>query len=200
MRTTHFPLGLLAMFAAACASSPDRAPAHHNHNDDRSMTHTDDTRSTATDHDKTDKTGQTGTTPERAGPPPLMIVGVLLEPTLASACGITLPPAAFFQFNSAALDVPDNSSLRDVATCLSTGPLKGRKVELIGHTDPSGNDEYNRQLGRSRAQSVEHFLQKQGVAHDNIVTRSVGETTSEQDPRPDWPLDRRVDIRLLPEE
>lgn len=134
MKTTHLSLSLIAVFAAACASSPDRARAQraeHDHSAAR-----------AGDHQKTGTT----THSER----PLMIVG-------------------------------------------------GRKVELVGHTDPRGDDEYNRQLGRSRADSVRDFLQSKGVAEDKLVMRSMGEHATAQDDPSAWPLDRRVDIRLLPE-
>lgn len=185
MKTTPLSLSLIVMFAAACASSADRAQAQRAE-DDRSPAQAADTQKPA---------ASTTTYSER----PLMIVGVYLESALASACGITLPPAAFFEFDSADLDVPGNSTLRDVATCLTTGPLAGRKVELVGHTDPRGDDEYNRQLGRSRADSVRDFLQSRGVTEDKLVTRSMGEQATAQDDPSAWPLDRRVDIRLLPE-
>ncbi|MBA3545779.1 MAG: OmpA family protein [Nannocystis sp.] len=145
--------------------------------------------------------GTAGTTPGTTpvGTPPLALVAVYIESPLAAACGITLPPAAFFEFDSASLDVPANSSLQEVATCLTTGPLAGRKVELVGHTDPRGEDDYNRQLGRSRAQSVQEYLQQRGVAEDKLVTRSMGEARAAEGEPAAWPIERRVDIRLLPE-
>ncbi len=92
-----------------------------------------------------------------------------------------LPPAAYFEFDSAALDAPDNNTLRELATC-PTRPLAGRKVELVGHADAAGTDDYDEQLGRSRAESVQDFLRRQGVTEDMLVTRSEGEQMAPQAP------------------
>ncbi len=197
MKTTPlFSLSLIAVFAAACASKADRAPAHHTDDTDRGMAQSGD----ASANKSAGGEGQAGTKAGTARTAPeLAIVGVFIESPLAAACGITLPPAAFFEFDSANLDVAANSSLQEVATCLTTGPLAGRKVELVGHTDPLGDDEYNRQLGRSRAQSVQEFLKTKGVSEANLVTRSMGEAKAMAADPEVWPVERRVDIRLLPE-
>lgn len=198
MKTTPlFSLSLIAVFAAACASQPDRAPAQRPDDTDRGMAQSGDANRSAGGEPGQDQAGMKAGTVRTA--PGLAIVGVFIESPLAAACGITLPPAAFFEFDSANLDVASNSTLQDVATCLTTGPLAGRKVELVGHTDPLGDDEYNRQLGRSRAQSVQEFLQKKGVSEANLVTRSMGEAKAVGADPEVWPIERRVDIRLLPE-
>lgn len=128
---------------------------------------------------------------------PLTVTGIFLDAELVAACDISLPPKAYFQFDSADLDLESNRPLSDVATCVTTGPLRGRKLELVGHTDPRGSDEYNKQLGRSRAESVRDFLLGQGLPQANLTTRSVGESDADADPS-EWAYDRRVDIRLLP--
>lgn len=184
MKTTALSLALTAAFAAGCASTPDRAPAQR----------ADDDITAAPPAPAPASAPQPARTL-----PPLMIIGVDLDPGLTTACGITPPPAAFFEFDSATLDVETNRHLEEVATCLATGPLAGRKVEVIGHTDPRGEDEYNRQLGRSRAESVEDYLQQHGVDQANMVTRSMGAEQAQGGDPSEWPIDRRVDIRLLPE-
>lgn len=187
MRTKHLSLSLIVVLAAACASSADRArtqPTDHPPGADQTA----DTRQADTD------TTATGT-----AQPALMVVGVYVESPLAAACGITLPPTAFFEYDSARLDAASNPSLQALARCLTSGPLAGRSIELVGHTDPRGGDEYNRQLGRSRAESVRDFLQGQGVPTDRLVARSMGEQAAEPATPSQWPLERRVDIRLLPE-
>lgn len=126
----------------------------------------------------------------------LTVSGVYLDADLASACNITTPKA-FFEFDSADLNTPANDTLRDVATCLTTGPLSGRTIELVGHTDPRGTDEYNRQLGKSRAESVRDYLQIQGVPQSSLNARSVGEQGTDPNDASEWPFDRRVDIRLV---
>jgi peptidoglycan-associated lipoprotein len=128
---------------------------------------------------------------------PLTVTGVFLDEELVSMCEIRLPPKAYFEFDSADLDLESNRTLSDVATCVTTGPLRGRKLELVGHTDPRGTDTYNKQLGRSRAESVRDFLLGQGLPQANLSTRSVGELDADLNPE-EWAYERRVDIRLLP--
>ena len=128
---------------------------------------------------------------------PVTVTGVFIEPTLATACGLTVSPRAFFEFDSTDLDKGDAAVLRHVANCLATGMLAGRRVELIGHADPRGPDAYNDKLGRSRAQSVQDFLVSHGVTTDNIEVRSAGAQGASPDPS-EWPYDRRVDVKLVP--
>lgn len=181
MKTLARTLPLLVPLAAACASTPDRAPPQR-----------------ADDVAAAPASEPAPATPARATPP-LTRISVDLDPGLTTACGIAPPPAAFFEFDSATLDEETNRHLGELATCLASGPLAGRKIEVIGHTDPRGEDEYNRQLGRSRAESVEDYLHKQGVDQANIVTRSMGAEEAQGSDPSEYPLDRRVDIRLLPE-
>jgi OmpA-OmpF porin, OOP family len=52
-----------------------------------------------------------------------------------------------------------------------------RKVMIEGHTDSVGADEYNMQLSRSRAQSVQAALLERGALSDQITTIGKGEST-----------------------
>lgn len=124
------------------------------------------------------------------------ISGIYIDPELAKSCNISTPKA-FFEFDSAAVEGADDANLTALATCVSTGPLKGSKLELIGHADPRGTDEYNAKLGRSRAQSVQDYLGKHGVELENMTARSEGERGTDPTDASEWPYDRRVDIRLM---
>ncbi len=126
--------------------------------------------------------------------------GVYLDPELARLCGITsASPTAFFEFDSAKVDSTDNSGLLAVATCVATGPLKGRQIQVVGYTDPRGTDDHNTQLGKSRADSVMQYLvNKGGAPADRMTTRSEGEKGADPTDSKDWPYDRRVEIRLVP--
>jgi outer membrane protein OmpA-like peptidoglycan-associated protein len=50
------------------------------------------------------------------------------------------------------------------------------RVEIQGHTDSKGSDDYNMKLGTRRAESVKTFLGSQGIHADRVSTRSFGET------------------------
>ncbi|HEY3169436.1 MAG TPA: OmpA family protein [Thermoanaerobaculia bacterium] len=48
-------------------------------------------------------------------------------------------------------------------------------LEIQGHTDSSGPDMYNLELGEARAEAVRRFLSKQGIALNRMSTISYGE-------------------------
>ncbi|HEX2560679.1 MAG TPA: OmpA family protein [Phenylobacterium sp.] len=48
-------------------------------------------------------------------------------------------------------------------------------LEIQGHTDATGDDSYNEQLGEARAEAVRRYLAKQGVALNRMATISYGE-------------------------
>lgn len=125
----------------------------------------------------------------------LSVTGVNIDPSLLSACGI--PSAnAFFEFDSAELQTDDQNTLHLVAQCLTAGPLQGQRIEIVGHTDPRGTDEYNYQLGKSRAQSVSEYLSGRGVNQGNMTLTSYGESMSSATDEQGFARERRVDIRL----
>ena len=79
----------------------------------------------------------------------------------SKACGIS-EPDAYFAFDSANVRPDDARVLDQVATCFSSGPLKGRTLKLVGHADPRGGSDYNMTLGQSRADAVAELHRRQG--------------------------------------
>lgn len=53
----------------------------------------------------------------------------------------------------------------------------GLKLEVEGHTDSVGSDEYNQKLSENRAKSVAEFLTKQGLKEEAITSKGFGEST-----------------------
>jgi outer membrane protein OmpA-like peptidoglycan-associated protein len=53
----------------------------------------------------------------------------------------------------------------------------GLKLEVEGHTDSVGGDEYNQRLSEQRADSVRGYLISQGVSADAITARGLGKTS-----------------------
>jgi len=47
-------------------------------------------------------------------------------------------------------------------------------LEIQGHTDSTGSESYNMQLGHDRAEAVRRYLNKQGVALNRMSTISYG--------------------------
>lgn len=73
------------------------------------------------------------------------------------------------------------------------------QVDILGHTDNTGDAEYNQMLSELRAIAVAQYLTGQGVNAERLITNGFGETNpvaanaSEQGRR----LNRRVEIKIL---
>lgn len=147
-----------------------------------------------TNPDKAEPAAPAATTKARS----VSISGIYLSPEIQKACDVTMTKA-FFEFDSAAIDNTDDASLKRVAECFNTGPLKGRKLILVGHADPRGTDEHNLELGKTRAEAVQVYLAGEGVELANITTRTEGEYEANPNDPSEWPFDRRVDIQLAAE-
>lgn len=135
-------------------------------------------------------------TPPAATPPPSISM-VIVPADILSRCGIN-ETKAFFEFDSADVKTNGTSTLGKLATCVSTGALKGQKLRIIGHADPRGPDQYNQALGRTRAQSVADFLTSHGLNAGSVQTISHGERDATGVNEQGWAFDRRVDIQLMP--
>jgi outer membrane protein OmpA-like peptidoglycan-associated protein len=103
-----------------------------------------------------------------------------------------------FAFNKSDLLPADEDILGKIGTCVTTGPLKGRLLVLIGHADPRGTDTYNMALGLRRATGVARFLEQAGIPRDEMQTSSRGERDAIGTDEATWQMDRRVDILLAP--
>ncbi|MFO7565513.1 MAG: OmpA family protein [Enhygromyxa sp.] len=127
-------------------------------------------------------------------PPQWRITAIVIEVGIAELCGIDAAKA-HFDYDSAQLDPDARATIAALADCFVDGPLAGREVLLIGHTDPRGPDEYNRELGMSRAEAVAQQLAREGLASTRIDVESLGEEQANTDPS-EWPDNRRVDVRI----
>ncbi|HKL62821.1 MAG TPA: OmpA family protein, partial [Woeseiaceae bacterium] len=73
-------------------------------------------------------------------------------------------------------------------------------VEVAGHTDSTGTDEYNQRLSERRAASVARFLQSQGVMNQRIITVGMGESrpVADNSTAEGRQANRRVELTLVP--
>jgi len=73
-------------------------------------------------------------------------------------------------------------------------------VDITGHTDSTGADNYNMQLSVARANSVAHYLESQKVLPQRITTAGMGESSpiATNDTAQGRALNRRVEILLTP--
>jgi len=120
---------------------------------------------------------------------------VAISQEIRRACGIA-DQDAYFAFDSSAILTADVTPLDAVARCFTVGPLKGRSLRLVGHADPRGSAEYNTTLGQGRADSVEGYLDRHGVARSKTATTSRGAMDATGSDEAGWAHDRRVDVML----
>jgi outer membrane protein OmpA-like peptidoglycan-associated protein len=127
-------------------------------------------------------------------PAPWRITAVVIDVRLADACGIDSAKTNF-DYDSAELNADAEATIAALADCFINGPLLDREMVVIGHADPRGPDDYNRELGMSRAEAVAQALTREGLANTRIDVESHGEAHAHADPD-EWPDDRRVDVRV----
>jgi peptidoglycan-associated lipoprotein len=121
-----------------------------------------------------------------------------VSPDIATACGIQAPsgPTPKFDYDQDDLTEPDRAVLATLATCLTTGALKGKSVLMVGRADPRGTAEYNMGLGSRRAYSVSQYLVRLGVAQPQLEVTTRGAIDATGTDEAGWREDRRVDIQL----
>ena len=120
------------------------------------------------------------------------LYSVFVGDALAHMCS---GPAPFFEFDSAD-PKKDQPTMQMLANCMIDGPLRGKTIKLIGHTDPRGSVTYNEKLGLERAERVQRYLVTHGVDAGRVQVDTVGKDEARESPK-DWPSDRRVEIQLV---
>jgi peptidoglycan-associated lipoprotein len=118
---------------------------------------------------------------------------------LARACNLQFgnaERAPKFDFDKSDLSPEDRNVIQQVATCVTTGPLRGRALALVGRTDARGEAEYNMSLGEHRADAVRRYLEALGVPTPQLAETSRGKLDATGTDDASWQRDRRVDIGL----
>lgn len=79
-----------------------------------------------------------------------------------------------FGFDQATLGASAQGSLNKLTDVLKRYP--DTNIEVIGHTDDKGTDNYNQRLSERRAVSVANYLRSNGIASSRVVTKGMGES------------------------
>jgi peptidoglycan-associated lipoprotein len=77
-----------------------------------------------------------------------------------------------FDLNEATIEPQDNGILKANADWLSAHP--NTRVQIEGHCDDRGSEEYNIALGAKRAQAAKDYLSTLGIEGDRMSTISYG--------------------------
>lgn len=101
-----------------------------------------------------------------------------------------------FEFDSSVIDESSDAALDSLAAFLNHNTLD---VEISGHADDTGGEEYNMRLSLQRAESVKAALVARAVDHARISTAGYGDTlpVAPNDNDENKALNRRVEFRFL---
>ncbi len=102
-----------------------------------------------------------------------------------------------FDFDQSELLPEDRDVLQQIAECVTSGPLGGRSLHLVGRADPRGTEEYNLGLGTRRAHTVAEYLEQLGVHVTQIRETTRGALDATGKDETGWRADRRVDLDLV---
>ena len=106
-------------------------------------------------------------------------------------------PSVTFEVNSATLTVQARQQLDQVAKALIFPAFRDKPIKIAGHTDASGNADYNMALSERRAQSVLTYLEEtHGIVHERMTAQGLGETSLLPDKDADDADQRRVEFSL----
>jgi peptidoglycan-associated lipoprotein len=123
---------------------------------------------------------------------------VQISKALRDRCGMPDEPHAApnFDFDRATLRARGKNVLDDVAVCLTSGPLKGEVITLVGRADARGSEDYNQALSASRAAAARNYLAQHGVPETQMKLMARGEEGARGSDESGFAVDRRVDIEV----
>lgn len=104
-----------------------------------------------------------------------------------------------FSFDQAQLP-PDATKILDELASKVKGLDKTVYIEIEGHTDNIGSDEYNRELGEKRADAVRNYLNENGgipLHAMNVISYGEANPVSDNKSKTGRAQNRRVVIKVL---
>lgn len=111
---------------------------------------------------------------------------------------LNMPSNITFQTDESAIQPGFYGTLNSVALVLRE--FNKTLVDVYGHTDSTGSDQYNQDLSQRRAASVSNYLGAQGVDPRRFAVIGMGESQpiASNDTESGRAQNRRVEIRLAP--
>ncbi len=103
----------------------------------------------------------------------------------------------FFDYDKSTLKEESFPELNRVVKFLNENP--SIEIEISGHTDARGSDEYNLKLSHDRSRSVVEYIISQGITANRLTYRGYGETVplATNDTEEGMELNRRVEFKIL---
>ena len=107
-------------------------------------------------------------------------------------------PEVTFAVDSTTISPQMRTVLDDVAQSMITYP--NSLIDVMGHTDSTGSEQYNLDLSRRRADSVANYLVSRGVSRARLESIGYGEQypVADNSTPEGRAQNRRVEIRITP--
>jgi OOP family OmpA-OmpF porin len=111
---------------------------------------------------------------------------------------ISFSAQALFDFDKAVLKQEGKAQLQKLGQHINSQGVKVVDINVIGHTDSKGSEEYNQKLSERRAMAVKDFLTSEGVNGSIIDASGEGESNPVADNSTDEgrALNRRVEVHV----
>jgi outer membrane protein OmpA-like peptidoglycan-associated protein len=111
---------------------------------------------------------------------------------------LNMPGNITFKTDSADLNASFFEVLNSVGKVVNE--FEQTVIEVAGHTDSTGSDQYNQQLSQRRADAVASYLKTRSVRADRIITVGAGEShpVASNDTADGRQRNRRVELTLVP--
>ena len=111
---------------------------------------------------------------------------------------VTLPAQVTFAFDQATIQPQFYGALNNVAATLQQYPSS--YIDVVGHTDSTGDLNYNQRLSEARAGAVAQYLVSRGVNPARIQSYGLGETRpiASNDTAAGQQANRRVELIITP--
>jgi outer membrane protein OmpA-like peptidoglycan-associated protein len=108
-----------------------------------------------------------------------------------------------FDFDKASIRPSSYKTLNDLAEVMNI--KKNMKIEIAGHTDSKGSEEYNKKLSQERAESVRKYLILKGINGSQVTAKGYGSseaiapnTNSDGSDNPEGrQRNRRIEVHIL---
>lgn len=150
-----------------------------------------------------------GNSTHRWCPPTKVTEQELSAPVVYEEIAIELSADTLFKFNKSSINdlLPNGKKeLDNVVTQLMSSHINVKQIDITGHTDRLGSEQYNYKLGMQRAETIRNYLKNNGI-NNNINISSQGDsqpvTTSCNDVNSKAMLiaclqpDRRVTLNII---
>lgn len=124
--------------------------------------------------------GACGGTVQFSGSTPFEVAGQRPAPepqtkrVVVTEDAIVIHDKIHFEFDKATIKAESFDLLDEIASVINDNP-RIQRINIEGHTDSMGRDEYNEKLSDARAEAVRTYLVEHGIAADRLTHEGFGE-------------------------